>query len=347
MGSVAPMRLGVVGSGVIAQAMALFAKLNRRIKIEACCDISEERGQRFARRFRIPRRFTSYSEMLDNAPLDAVYLAIPHHLHHDMIAAAIEKGRHCLVEKPVTRTLEEGIHIRDLAKERGVSVGVNYQYRYDSAGYALARAVQAGALGQVTHARINVPWHRGPEYFDKIPWHGLLAHAGGGTLITQGSHFLDLALWAISSRPVSAVGYARQAHFKQVEVEDLAQGIVALENGALVSISSTMIAHKGQAVSLEVYGDKGIASYTDRPWPRLRFQGIRVRRLRPPCWGVHALQRSLEGFRAWVMAGSPYLIPAEQALPALASVEAIYRSSQTGRREDVAACASPNIPHDF
>ena len=85
------------------------------------------------------------------------------------------------------------------------------------------------------------------------------------------------------------------------------------------------------------HGERGTALYSDRPLPHTKFRGVRVKRARPPHWGVHAMQRSLEGFRAWVADGRPYLVPAAEALPALAVVEAIYRSAQSGQKEAVSS----------
>ena len=332
------MRLGVVGCGGIAEVMGWFARFNRRIELAAACDVSAARAQAYARRFNIPRTFTAYEAMLGEVDLDALYLAVPHHVHYEMIATAVAHRLPVFTEKPITRTLAEGEKIARLAAEQGVKVGVNYQYRYDSGCHRMARAVQNGDLGAIHAARINVPWHRKAAYFEQAAWHGKIATAGGGTLITQGSHFLDVVLWALrGDQPRTAVGYVAQRKFGKsmaVDVEDLAQGIVEMESGALVQICSSMVASSEQAVSVEMYGERGTAVYSPAPLPRVEFRDVAVQAQKPPHRGVHALQRSLEGFRAWIMADTPYLIPAPEALPALAVVEALYRSAASGRREN-------------
>ena len=120
-----------------------------------------------------------------------------------------------------------------------------------------------------------------------------------------------------------------------IEVEDLAQGIVEMESGALIQICSMMVASSEQPVSVELYGEQGTAVYTPFPLPHTKFRDVRVKAQPPPHRGIHALQRSLEGFRSWIMDDQPYLIPANEALPALAVVEAIYRSARTGKKEEV------------
>jgi len=332
------LNLGIVGCGDIAGYTAWISKLVPHVRLSACCDINTDRVAAFAKRHRIPQVFTDYAEMLEKANLDAVYLAVPHKLHYEMILSAVEAGKPVFVEKPLARTLPEGIKLvktlHTLSGHTGQKVGVNYQYRYDSGCYALGRAVQAGVLGQVHSIRINIPWHRTQSYFDGASWHKTIAQAGGGTLITQGSHFLDVALWALGDRPVSAMGYTASSGF-DVEVDTLAHGILETEGRILISITSSMVAAREQAVTIEVYGERGTALYRDLPLPSVKFVGVNVRKEHPPEWGLHALQRSLAGFANWVLTDKPYLIPAHETLPVLAAVDGIYRSAQSGRRERI------------
>ena len=323
------LNLAIVGCGDIAGFTALVSRLVPSVKLSACCDVDIEKAQAFAKKHHIPQVFTEYAELLEISSADAVYLAVPHHLHYEMILSAVRSGKPVFVEKPVTRTLEEA---KELVKAIGnTKVGVNYQYRYDSGCYALARAIQNGTLGKVHSIRINIPWHREQSYFDDSPWHKTIANAGGGTLITQGSHFLDIALWALGENPVSALGYAKTPVF-DVEVDTLTHGIVETEGETLISVVSNMVAATGQQVTIEAYEERGTAIYADHPYPNVKFIGVKVHKERPPEWGVHALQRSLTGFAYWILNDKPFLIPAASTIPVLAAVDAVYRSAQSGRR---------------
>ncbi len=326
--------LAIIGCGEIAQYTALFGKLSRRIQMTTACDVDLVRAEGLAKRFGIPQTESDFTKVLAS-DVDAVYLAVPHYLHFEMIKAAIEAKKAVFVEKPVTRTYSEAVEISRLAKLARVKVAVNYQYRYDNGCYALARAIQSGKLGKIFSVRINVPWHRRQDYFEKSAWHKNISSAGGGTLITQGSHFLDIALWALGSQPIAAVGVTKQSKFKNVEVEDLAQGIVEMSDGALLQISTTMASASEQAVTIEVYGDIGTGVYSNKPWPNVKFIGVNIRRQLPPIWGVHALQRSLEAFGSWVQNGEPPLCPVQESLVTLSVVEAIYQSARTGQKSMV------------
>jgi UDP-N-acetyl-2-amino-2-deoxyglucuronate dehydrogenase len=324
------LNLAIVGCGDIAGYTAFASRLVRQVRLAACCDVNADRARTFAGRHHIAQIFTDYAEVLAQAPVDAVYLAVPHHLHYEMIVAALEAGKAVFVEKPVTRTLAEGRKLIELAANR--KVGVNYQYRYDSGCYPLARAIQSGTLGRIHSIRINVPWHRTQSYFDQAAWHKTIAQAGGGTLITQGSHFLDVALWALGEAPVSAMGYTATPGF-DVEVDTLAHGLVETSGGTLINIAATMAAASEHAVRIEVYGERGTGIYSNRPWSSVKFIGCKVQRERPPEWGLHALQRSLAGFAKWALHDKPFLVPAASTLPVLAAVDGIYRSAKSGVRE--------------
>lgn len=324
------LRMGIVGCGDIAQYTAMMGWFIRPLKITACCDSDARRAEAFARRYRIPQVYTNYITMLESQPLEAVYLAVPHHLHAPMTLEAVQRGKAVLMEKPLARSVAEGLDL--LAKAGGGKVGVNYQYRYDSACYALAKAIQNGVFGSVHSIRIHLPWRREAAYFDASPWHRSLEHSGGGTLLTQASHFLDWAFWALGEKPLTAMGYTRTIGF-DVEVETLAHGLVQTEQGTLVNVVSSMVSARERAVVVEVEAERGSARYIERPLPHVTYQGVKVRKEQPPQRGFHALQRSLAGFVEWVLEDKLYLIPMEEALPALAAVEAIYGSARSGQRE--------------
>ncbi len=330
------LKLGFVGCGDVAGYTALFARLNRGIFLSACCDTNPEAVHRFALRNRISHTFTDYVTMLKETELDAVYLATPHDLHLPMTAQAVEAGLAVLCEKPLAATLEQGRQMVELVERSKAKVAVNYQYRYDNACYGLAQAARAGKMGDMLYGRVNLPWHRQMDYFTRsAAWHASLERSGGGTLLTQGSHFLDILLWAMNSQPVTAQGFTARRRFKEVEVEDLAMGQVELENGALIEITSSMVAVPEQSVTIELYGENGTAVFRERHVPRLRFQGLRLLPAKPPVPGLHALGRSLEAFRRWVIEDQPGLNPVSEAYRTLAVVDAIYRSARSGKREQV------------
>jgi predicted dehydrogenase len=232
--------------------------------------------------------------------------------------------------------MDDALAIARLSRETGVKIGINYQYRYDAACYALVKAAQTGALGAPLYGRCNVPWHRTGSYFSGSPWHADRKKSGGGTLITQASHIIDIALSALGGEPVTTLGNVARRVFTDVTVEDLGMGVVGLSGGALLSITSSMVATPERPATIEIYGSRGTGIYTGSDvFPKVRFLGANVKKQRPPVPGALALFRSIEGFRRWVTGGELYLTPASTALRVLAVVEALYRSAESGRREPV------------
>jgi predicted dehydrogenase len=121
----------------------------------------------------------------------------------------------------------------------------------------------------------------------------------------------------------------------KLRLDTLAHGIIKTSGNTLINITSTMTAASEQAVTIEMYGERGTAVYNDRPMPHAKFIGIRVHKEGPPVWGAHALQRSLAGFARWVLNDQLFLTPVASALPVLAAVDGIYRSAQSGKRETI------------
>jgi UDP-N-acetyl-2-amino-2-deoxyglucuronate dehydrogenase len=334
----ATLRLAVVGCGDVAGYTAWFARLNPRIRLAACCDRDEVRAVTFARRHHVPAWYKEYADLLAAGGFEAVYLAVPHDLHLPLARQAIQAGLAVLLEKPLANGQLEGQTLAAEVAQYGARLAVNYQYRYDAACYALARVAQSGALGKIRYARCNVPWERQAAYFaGGASWHASRARSGGGTLLTQASHFLDVLLWACGSPALRAQGLTRNLAFgaQGVEVEDLAMGQVELQDGALIQLCSSMAVHPEQPATLELYGERGTLFYRAGWTPRLEARGLRVRLERPPAPGVHALARSLEAFRRYAQGGEPHLATADQALATLTVVDALYRAAQSGGWEPV------------
>lgn len=341
-------RLGIIGCGDIGGWVALFARLTRGIRLQAACDSNTDRAAAFAARHRIPEHTTDYRALLANPNVDAVYIAVPHHLHHPMLVDAIAAGKPALIEKPVTRTLAEAADIVARLAASPVKVAVNYQYRYDPGIVALREALALS--GPLRMVRAVLPWHRSASYFASSPWHASIASAGGGTLITQGSHLLDAVLWASDTTPLHVYGRTARFAFDDVEVEDSAMAIVELDNGAWLSLSSSMATPRGRALEIEAVTATETLRYSNQPMPHLSPGLRRVRTaarrrgvvasaapLHRP-FGLHPLQASLAGFRDWLVDGIPHRCPAASALPALAVVEGAYRSAASHKREPVKLC---------
>ncbi len=333
------MRLAIVGCGDIGGYIAMGCRYNRHIEMIACVDTRSERAEIFAKKNKIEHIYNDYRELFNHDELDAIYLGVPHHLHHDMIVECLEKGYHVFCEKPVTITVDDALDVCGKSLDTGKKVGINYQYRYDHSCFSLIEAGCNGELGEIRYGRCNLPWHRTSDYFTGAPWHAKKTEAGGATLITQASHIMDVCLKAMNSHPVEAWAITEQKVFKDVEVEDFAMGIIKLENGSQLQVASSMIVEPEEKITADIYGSKGRGHYTGGGLSKIKFLGEKVpKRKAPVRWGlkgIHPLLRSIEGFRRWVKYDTPYLVPVEESLAVLAAVDAMYRSAESGSWEKI------------
>lgn len=331
-------RIAVVGCGDIAGFVALVCKSLARISISACVSKEKKDALAFAKKNQVPDVFDDYEELLQNkSSFDAVYLSTPHHLHAPMIRSAISLGIPILCEKPIAQDLDTAIEIVNDVEQLNGKVGINYQYRYNPYCQKLIAYAQHD-IGQIHYVQINIPWHREPEYFHLSNWHKRIATAGGGTLLTQGSHFLDIALLAVNSKPISAAGITAQKVFNQsdIEIEDYAHAVITTQKGTHIEITSSMVAYPQQSATITIYGEKGQGSFsaTERPYFLSRGSRPTNRQIQLP-FGVHPLARSLQGFRNWIEFGQPYLTPINTALPVMAVIDAIYRSARSDQTEEI------------
>ncbi len=336
------LRVAVVGLGDIGRYVAGFLSMDPLFRPSVVVDRNEERARNGARRFRFGAWSTEYRDALTDPAGDAIYLGVPHHLHYSMVMAALEAGKPVLCEKPITIEVKHAREIVRTSERTGIPVAVNYQYRYDPAAQRLIRICRSGALGRIRYARCNVPWFRDPSYFDGAAWHASVAESGGGTLLTQASHVVDLAL-AAAGLPIRRIwGWTERGAFPGVEVEDTAFGTVEFSNGAILQIAGTMRAVPERSMSLEVYAEHGtmVWNQTGRRRFRLYQAPRRARSVGRPAlprsssprlpWGIHPLQRSMRGFRLWVYGGAPSLNNAGDAVAVLRVVQGCYESAAAG-----------------
>ncbi len=321
------MNIAIVGCGDVGYYVARLAWLNRRINLVACVDPDTARATAVARKSGCRTTFQNLDELLsDPTGLDAVYLGVPHDLHLSLVRQATGAGLAVLCEKPLAHTIDDARAIAAMS-DNGARIGINYQYRYDHAIYSLTETVREGGLGDIRYIRCNVPWHRTADYFGNGGWHASRKRAGGGTLITQGSHLLDMALLCSGGVATSALGRSYTEVFTHTDVDDLFFGLIETSTGVKIEISSSMVAYPEQAATIEVYGSRGTAVYSGPEKSRVTGRGVKIRRRKHPVRFYHALGRSIEGFRRWVDGDGEYACPAPEALKVMTAVDMLYHSA--------------------
>ena len=328
--------MAVIGCGQITGMYKLASRIIKNTKIVAAADLNINKAIKIAGK---KNAYMDIEEMYKNEEIDAVYISTPHHLHRPMIKQAFKHGKHVLCEKPVGVSVDDARKIRDLDLQYpDLKLGFNYNYRYDHNCYRLVRAIQGGYLDEIYYANCNLFFSRDESYYERGPWRIKKETAGGGTLLTQGSHMVDIMIWAFGE-PKSVIGKIDNKRFKNIEVEDFALGIIEFENGVHAQINdSTFVTPPydkfKEKVELEIFGKKGRCYYRG-PWPKssLTWKGIRKYKIKKDTKGFSHFGRSVKAFGDWVLKDKPYLNTIEESSKALILVSTLYKSSETGKKE--------------
>ena len=199
-------------------------------KLVATCDVKKDRADSFAEKYSA-KAYYDYKKMLDEEDIDVLHICLPHYLHTVVADYAISKGVAVLSEKPMSIDEESAQRTVDFAKEKGVLYGVILQCRYNNSAKAVKKAVESGKLGKIISARSTLTWARPDDYYASSDWKGTWDKEGGGVVIDQAIHSIDLVNWIIDSEVESvSCSMANRGH-KAVKVEDSAEGLITYKNG--------------------------------------------------------------------------------------------------------------------
>ena len=260
----APLRTAIVGCGVIGRLHAEVAAASPDLDVVAVVDPHPERTVGVAALLTGAGRTTppAYADLgaaLAEGGIDVVAVCTPSGEHADLAIQALEAGMHVVVEKPLDVAVPAARRLRDVAaRHPGQVVAVISQHRHDRSSIAVHRALEAGRFGRVTSAVASVDWYRMQAYYDSGAWRGTWALDGGGALMNQGVHTLDLLLWFLGE-PVDVVAHTARLGHDRIEVEDVAVAIVRFASGALATLHASTTAYPDLGVRLQVHGTAGSA----------------------------------------------------------------------------------------
>ena len=228
------LRVGVIGCGRISVMHFVSIEQSEKALLVACCDVKKDRADSFAEKYGV-KAYYDYKQMIDNERLDAVHICLPHYLHSEVACYAFEKGINVLTEKPMDVNLKKAEEAVKKAEEKGVLFGVISQTRYNNSVKLVKKLLEAGELGKIITARSILTWSRSDDYYLESDWKGTWDKEGGGVVIDQAIHSIDLTNWLINSEIESvSCSMANRGH-KIVKVEDTAEGFIKYKNGVTYS----------------------------------------------------------------------------------------------------------------
>ncbi len=289
----------------------------------------------------------SLDEALRAPGVDALIVTTPSGAHLEPALAAAAMGKHVIVEKPLEISAERCDRIIAACAESGVKLCTIFPSRFGDANQELKRALESGRFGKLTLGETTVKWWRTQAYYDEGGWKGTQALDGGGALMNQGIHNVDLLLWMMG--PVESVaGFTAMLAHERIEVEDTAVAALRFRSGALGVIQATTSVWPGLAKTIAIHGDSGSVEIEQDDLLRWEFkspketdEAIRQRfgartgasggSSNPSAISHTGHTRQLADFIEAVRTGRAPLVDGAEGRKAVALIEAIYRSQASGK----------------
>jgi UDP-N-acetyl-2-amino-2-deoxyglucuronate dehydrogenase len=250
-------RIAVIGLGmaVTPHARSLL-DLQGRVEVAYAFSRSEARRRAFAERFAFPT-IGDLDRVVGDASVEAVMILTPPNTHLELVERFAGAGKHILLEKPLERATERALRLVEAAEAAGVQFGVVFQHRFRAASEHLRKLLQQGALGELAAVNVISPWWRPQSYYDE-PGRGTLARDGGGVLITQAIHTLDL-LFSLAGPAAEVAAITGTTGLHRIETEDFAGAGLRFASGAYGALMATTAEYPGFSERIELIGTKGTA----------------------------------------------------------------------------------------
>ena len=339
-------KLALVGAGVIGNLHGRVAgQLADRLGLVAVADVEIGRAKRIAAEYG-GQPFASLADALAAVEVDIVAVCTPTGRHGEVAIEALAAGKHVIIEKPAEITVARTDEIIEAREKAGTLVTVVSQHRFDPATEVVLAAIERGELGRLTSGIASIDWWRGQAYYDSGDWRGTWDLDGGGALMNQGVHTVDL-LVAAMGRPTEVFAYTGTLAHERIEVEDVAVGVVRFESGSLGVLHATTAAYPGLSARLQVHGDRGSAvidndqlaffhATTAGEETSDRLMGVTAQRDVPTAGSnpgmlsdAHRLQYL--NFLGALDGTEPLRVGLETNRQSIAVINGVYESARTGR----------------
>ncbi|MFD1848611.1 Gfo/Idh/MocA family protein [Oceanobacillus bengalensis] len=345
------LKVGVIGIGSISDSHINSYVKNERVELVAFCDVNEKRLKEKAKKYEVEQCYTDYPELLEDKSIDAVSICTWNNSHAEIAIAALEAGKHVLVEKPLSMTVKEAKAVQEAAGKTGNVLQVGFVRRHGDNAKLLKQFIDHGDLGEIYYAKASCLRRLG----NPGGWFSDKKRSGGGPLIDLGVHMVDICWYLMGKpRPVSVSGntYHKLGNRSNVKnlsfykaadydpsinsVEDLTNAMIRFENGAslLVDVSFTLQAKKDE-VSVKLFGDKGGAEIE----PELMIvseQHDTILNMTPQMDTLgfdfaKAFSNEINQFVSCCLDGTENIAPVEDGVEVMRMLQGIYESAETGK----------------
>ncbi len=258
-------RVGIAGCGAISRNHLEAFRALDNVRIVGVCDVDPDRASATAKSWGVPHAVTSVDELLE-LDLDIVSVCTPHPTHEDVVLQAAAAGVNVLCEKPIATKLESAERMVAACDEAGVQLGVLFQRRFWPASQKIRAAIDDGTLGRAIMAQCSVMLNRAPEYYNRDSWRGTWVNDGGGVLMSQAVHQIDLLQWYLGDVAEVYGKVNTYRHGDYIEVEDSATAVITFTSGAMATLEASTAVSPNLGIQLRITGETGAsASLTEFP----------------------------------------------------------------------------------
>lgn len=342
-----PKGFGIIGCGMIAKFHARAIADIADAKLVACYNRTAPKAEALAAEFG-GQVYTDLNQMLAREDLDIVTICSPSGAHAEPCVAAARAGKHVIVEKPLEVTRQRCQSMIDACEQAGVKLATIFPSRFHEASKLMKRAVEQGRFGKLALGDAYVKWYRTQEYYDSGAWRGTWQLDGGGALMNQAIHSVDLLLWLMGPA-VDVMAYTTTLAHERIEVEDVATAVVRFASGALGTIEATTAAYPGALKKIELTGSAGTAILEEEDIIKWEFaeqtqQDATLREQMlgrtktgggaadPAAIGHHAHAELFRDFIEAIDHDRSPIIDGREGMRSVDLILAIYESAQTGQR---------------
>lgn len=331
-------RIGVIGCGAVARFHVVSVLAAEHAELAGVADVRRESAELFAKDYNT-EAYPSVEAMLADASVDAVCICTPSGFHVNSAIAALEAGKHILVEKPLAVTVEDCDRIIALAKEKGLVAGVISQFRFGASVQRLRSMVKEGRLGKLITGELLMKYYRSQEYYDSSSWRGTWA-LDGGSMMNQGIHGVDALLYLFG--PAESVCGYMDTKTHVMEAEDTSVAAVRFKCGALVVIQSTTAAYKGAPRIISIVGTKGSVVITEDTIEKCDVEGVILEPVveengtknlghqSPMSISCEGHKFQIRDFADAILTGREPAVPLMESRRAVALIQGVYTSARTG-----------------
>lgn len=332
--------IGIIGAGMIADFHAKAIQSLGNATLKGICGSNPGKVRVLGEKYKC-KTFSSYEEMLRSDEIEIVTIATPSGTHMEPAVAAAGHGKHVICEKPLEISLERIDRMIEAHAKAGTRLGGIFNYRFDEAIKPLKKAIEAGRFGTINYAAVYVPWWRSDGYY-KDSWHGTRNLDGGGALINQSIHMIDLLQHLVG--PIESLQAYTATLGHAIEVEDTATAVLRFRNKALGLIFGSTASYPGQFRRLEITGTKGTVVQVENSFKVWQFAdqsdadeeilkkfsqaggGGGVSDPAAISFQLHA--KNIAAFLGSLEAGTPFEIDGKEARKAVEIVLAIYKAAE-------------------